>query len=778
MLRQPSTAPAELILSISVTTEGKLIVRPEGLGDEVKPFLLSPVLSAEEERHFNDYLNATPRRDTDTGPAAKYVAEHLQPLGDRYYEQLFAPHPRLAEWLDERITAGSGRLLFIGNDPATLRELWETLRTPNQKPVVLQGIKIERRFTAAPSREPGFLPGPSLRVLYVLAPAGGGGAGSEGRAARIRDIFGDAMVPCAPPSFEQLTAILDDARSSGRPFQVIHFDRYGFFAFLNQSGRGELYFERHRDGAADRVSSEQLRLALRDVRLVVLEAETKGQASSLAAVASPLLEQGVPAVITTSDRGRGPGGERDRCMARLYADLRAGKTVGQAANAGRQELLFDLSFWTLKVYQQGPDARLLEPYRNVEPGSSAAQGPAPGPKALPAVGSEPVLAAAPGILGSSRGRLVRSGAFLLALSMVAVFLFNHVREERRQKEQAAEKLRLAEARTAEKSRIEETVKQCLNRNAFHCQEALHVAEDCTVRKIDDFWPGCSYYVGRIKEEALTGQLDLPGALAAYAEACSGGYALACLNLGNLEERGRGLLSPAPLAARRDYERGCQLNNLEACANAGLLYVTNDPAQGLVPDAVLAEQFYARACNDLHGIPRGCTGLGTLLSHQHKEPAAFNLFNFACTHGDLLGCTRRGDLSPNRVEKQDSYRQACGSLDNRSGACTGCIPLAKSYEQEPDREQAAVLLYEELCESGCNRTDSLAPSCCHDPEVRGTACRWLGWILEHGELHHPKNRQGALRAYRQACDSGDRNGCELWSRLNAPRNKKSKASLSD
>lgn len=760
MPQKPPAAPCELVLEISAAPERRLKVRPKGLGRPAQIFTIEPVLTPEDERQFREYIDGLGRRGATQSRASQHVAQWMEPLGERYYRALFEKQPRLRSWLEARLAAGHGRLVIASDAQEVLRELWETLRPPNKQPLALQGIVISRRLLSVPAKAAAAALGPSLRVLWVAPrPASLGPSEAASGVMRIQSLLDpDAITVLRPPTLQRMKAQLDGGREDGSPFQLVHFEGHG--SYLSEEGRGVLYFEDSK-GGADPVAGDRLRLAFQEVPLVLLEAcyasDTGGPEECWAAVVPHLLHHGVQAVIAA------PFSVHVDQMARFvpafYKSLLGGETVGQAVNAGRRALLVEpgrrtaagesvsvglLDWWAMQLYQQGPDAPLLK-LQAADERPAAALKPSGGPLTDFSAGVSAAW---------SRRRFGALAVVLFAVAIAGIgwHSVSHIRDEHHRRERAA-------ARSA----IEEEAKRCFNPNAFHCASMLHLAEDCYGRQLPGLWPACSYWIGRIKEDGLTGQPDLPSALAAYGHACDAGYALGCLNSGHMKEHGRGLPQPAALEARRDYERGCELGNLEACANAALLYAKDDPALGLTSNWEQAQPLYARACKGGKGIPSGCVGLGSWLWEKRGDiQGAYRLFSLACAQNDLFGCTRQGDITTHLAERQEAYRKACDVLDNRHGACAGCIPLAKAYEKEPGKEQAAFALYEELCHSGCSGSGSR--SCCSDPAVRGTACRWLGWVFEHGELRRSVNLKAARRAYQQGCDSHDKQSCTLLERL--------------
>lgn len=768
MLRQ-APAPFELVLDISAIAEREIEVRPLGLGAAIPPFCVAPICGVAGQRPLLVPDEVKPAE-------AQHAAfQKTEELGDRYYAMLFAQRPALQEWLNARIEAGGGRLVIVSDSPVVFLERFETLRTPDKKPFALQGISVVRQLatataTAAASRIP---PGQALRVLFV-APQHV--PGMPNGAAELRHRLGDdAVVECQPPTLEQLLRLIVTERKRGRPFQVVHVNGQGFFEFGSPPGHGALRFLDPKGGAPS-VDSRLLTEACGGLPLMVLEAHKIGTRSLEQAFADAvphLLRHGIQAAVTIPDFL--PSDHVAAFLSRFYDALQDGKSPGYAVMAGGRELEVlaaserggrpgqgssagRRSSVSIQHYQQGPDAPLV-----LAPSAPAVLDAAP---STPSASSLAPLVSSPGAVAPALStRVSRRTLGWAALGFTAIvvsgFIARHIHTQRQQQAHAVAVSRHRAEIAAERVRIEAEVSSCLNPNPYHCTLALKRAEQCAAQK-SELWPDCNYWIGRIKEDGLAGQRDLPGALAAYGRACDADHPLGCLNLGYMKEHGRGLPHPVPLEARMDYERGCSLDNREACANAALLFATEDPARGLHANPIRAQALYHKACpiNSTTGIPSGCVGLGTLMLEQFgDDQGAYRLFSTACAQDNLHGCTRQGDLTTVPAEREHLYRKACESLDLRHGACSGCIPLARHYVETPGKEQAAMALFDELCHTGCEASDSPVRSCCQDTEVRGAACRWLGWVWQFGKLKRPSDLAQARKAFQQGCASGNKLSCK-------------------
>lgn len=763
----------DVVLEIQRETLGHLRVTAIGPESLRLVFKIEPILDTESEQSLRSYIDDLAKRGSGQTDSSLRASELIRRLGERYYEALLGNQPALKEWLSNRLRgpASSGRLIIASDDAKVHRELWETIRPPTDRPLIMRGLPLIRRLLSVPIRTPEVDQLLTLRVLWVAPQARKPNLPSpEYTLQQVRHNVGnDLLTVCSPATLLRVKEELDRARQNRAPFSILHYEGHGSFSI--EESEGVLYFDKQREHLPDAVTADRLRQAVQGVPLVVMDAcqaaATGHSETTWNAVAPLLLRENAQSVIAAPFSVHVD--QMSIFAPKLYAELKAGKTICEAVHAGRVELMLDherrtnsgtsavvgmQDWWTIQLYQQGEDIPLVR-----EPAvDSKATGSA---RVLQSDSLESALTSAAGTPAATGNRAFLFRAAVVAGLFALVTLLVYYGHEERKKQEIR----------SEWKQIEEEFAQCRNQNAFHCRRVLDLLTTCEQKKIQPNVAECSFRIGLIEEERLTGQSDLPRALRAYKTACNAKHQLACLNLGQMEEHGRGLPRKSPLMARRHYERGCELGNLEACANAALLYVTSEPELGLQPDLNMATQLYTKACNNEAGAPRGCIGVGTLLEKQGDIAGAHKWFSFACSHGDLFGCTRQGDLSNTPAEQQALYRKSCDILDHRHGACTGCIPLVKSLSGTASGEQEALKLYDELCWSGCEKLDNDTQSCCRDVSVRGQACRWLGWAQETGELGRSRDPQAALRSYQRSCEAKDVPGCRQLERLQSSKSRK-------
>jgi TPR repeat protein len=174
--------------------------------------------------------------------------------------------------------------------------------------------------------------------------------------------------------------------------------------------------------------------------------------------------------------------------------------------------------------------------------------------------------------------------------------------------------------------------------------------------------------------------------AAYKEACDGGNALACTNLGWMYERGTGVPVDHE-AALRLYKRGCDGSactgpNNTGCINLGRMY---RDGTGIPQDLARANRIFRELCDrrprendeqDASNLSRACSLAGTasLLGHGTPRdiPLALNLLEKGCAAGDTFGCFNlavtydNGDGVPqDKARALTYYRRACDKGDEEA-----------------------------------------------------------------------------------------------------------------
>jgi hypothetical protein len=334
-----------------------------------------------------------------------YLEDYLQYLSD--------PAPQIAAKVERR-TAEIGielfKAIFQANDDA--RDLWATLRQNlNHTRVeiltdIAQATAIPWELLRDPKtdaclalRSPAFvrsysqpaqrprLPqtnGDTIRILLVICrPQGRDDVPFRSVASRLIKGLGTKtdgfqLDVLRPPTFEQLSRVLRQAKAQGKPYHVVHFDGHGvyqdssqlalnknplFFADRRPGMHGYLAFE---NGLADEnvefVSGSDLGQLLveTDVPVLVLNACRSGhaeaqdaptqiegatsdqigdahsQARSFGSLAQEVMDAGVAGVVAM--RYNVYVMTAAQFVADLYASLVQGQTLGEAVTSGRKQL--------------------------------------------------------------------------------------------------------------------------------------------------------------------------------------------------------------------------------------------------------------------------------------------------------------------------------------------------------------------------------------------------------------------------------------------------------
>jgi hypothetical protein len=98
---------------------------------------------------------------------------------------------------------------------------------------------------------------------------------------------------------------------------------------------------------------------------------------------------------------------------------------------------------------------------------------------------------------------------------------------------------------------------------------------------------------------------IPRAAALYGQACDGGEAHGCGNLGFLYETGNGVEKDGARAVAL-YKQACEGGDAHGCGNLGFMY---EAGNGVGKDDARAAALYKQACDGGHAS--GCTSLSRL-----------------------------------------------------------------------------------------------------------------------------------------------------------------------
>jgi len=319
--------------------------RELGLTAEPAPFAspLTPAEMGELRWYLEDYWKWP------TGPdyaRAQKLESDLLGMGRRLWASLLAT-PQAARVAQQFLDAAEGpRLLTVDSaDPRVLRLPWELAADEDGHLFAARPPVVVRRRLHKAKQAPVVQFALPLRVLMVVSrPDGVGFLDPRSSAAALLD----ALAPLGeqaeveflrPATLGALTARLaDPARLA---VHVVHFDGHGVYE--PAVGLGYLLFEddEHRP---DPVNANRLGtlLSQADIPLMVLDAcqtAEAGELNAFSGVAARLIQSGVANVLAMSysvlvETTR-------RLTAAFYAELAAGRTVGQALDRARFALYAD-----------------------------------------------------------------------------------------------------------------------------------------------------------------------------------------------------------------------------------------------------------------------------------------------------------------------------------------------------------------------------------------------------------------------------------------------------
>ena len=121
----------------------------------------------------------------------------------------------------------------------------------------------------------------------------------------------------------------------------------------------------------------------------------------------------------------------------------------------------------------------------------------------------------------------------------------------------------------------------------------------------------------------------------YKQACDGGNALGCINLGYMWQNGVGG-DTYKLLARQLYKQACDGGNAMGCTSLGFMWETDE---GGGTDKLLAQQLYKQGCDGGYAI--GCYNLGLMwdngIDGSTNKRLARQLYKKACDGGYADGC---------------------------------------------------------------------------------------------------------------------------------------------
>ncbi len=352
-------------------------------------FALTPQEQADLRWYLEDYLHVA-------AIVEKIQIEQIERIikerGVELFERILEGSRDIQRIFDRVLDQLPGLRMEIKTGIAEAASIpWELMREPQSDSPIALRVKAFVRVQSNPNIS--FVPVPEVdegrvRLLYVVCRPGG----TEDVPLRtvanrlLQDLRQDLarfeFTALRPPTYEQLQKELVDAKETGRPYHIVHFDGHGMYADLSKtslkgwlaqlssitlggmlSGRhGFLLFEQ--PGSAERVrpvSGDELGKLLRDngVPVLVLNAcqsamheatEKPEQADNvhdevrgIGSLAQAVVDQGIPAVLGM--RYSVYVVTAAQYIGELYGSLAKGRSFGQAATEARKHLHSNPDRW-------------------------------------------------------------------------------------------------------------------------------------------------------------------------------------------------------------------------------------------------------------------------------------------------------------------------------------------------------------------------------------------------------------------------------------------------
>jgi len=355
-------------------------------------FTLTPQEQEDLRRYMEDYLQ---RPDSFTQVEVQQIEDWMKRRGEELYTKVLADNMATqAVWFAAREQLADLRVEITTGIAEAASIPWELMRDPQSDSAIALRVQSFVRVQSNPNLS--FVPVPPadegrLRLLYVVCrPGGRDDVELRAVANRLlqdlgKDLARFDITALRPPTFEQLQKELTDAKATGRPFHIVHFDGHGVYEDLSKttladwlkainaltlgskhSGKhGYLLFEHPASEQNMRpVSGGELGKLLHDTGVPVLvlnacqsamheatgepekqpaAANVHDEVRAIGSLAQAVIDHGIPAVL----------GMRysvfvvtaAQYIGQVYAALAQGRPFGQAASEGRKHLALNPDRW-------------------------------------------------------------------------------------------------------------------------------------------------------------------------------------------------------------------------------------------------------------------------------------------------------------------------------------------------------------------------------------------------------------------------------------------------
>ncbi|HKZ86352.1 MAG TPA: CHAT domain-containing protein, partial [Anaerolineae bacterium] len=385
-------------------------------------FQLTPADQADLRWYLEDYL----QYPMDPAPKiADRIERRMIDIGTGLFDAVFEQNRTARDlWAKFREQLDDARVEIVTTDARQAAAIpWELLRDPStDRPLALRARAFVRAQpeTAQTPEFPQSASGP-IRILLVICRPGGRedvpfrsvasrilkGLSEEARAVFQLDVL-------RPPTLEQLSRVLAEAKSRGEPYHIVHFDGHGTYTDLSagsgwNGGISPLLYKAPRPGRHGYLAFENPKLdenlelvdgsALgqllveNDAPVLVLNAcrsahtdphgepkpeefeessslgsEAREQVHAFGSLAQEVMDAGVPGVVAM--RYNVYVVTAAQFVADLYAALAQGQSLGEAVTLGRKQLAaqplrsiaFDpipLQDWPVPLVYEAAEIRLF-----------------------------------------------------------------------------------------------------------------------------------------------------------------------------------------------------------------------------------------------------------------------------------------------------------------------------------------------------------------------------------------------------------------------------------
>jgi tetratricopeptide (TPR) repeat protein len=345
------------------------------LQSEDRPFSFK--LSPQEAEDIRWYLEEYPIYPTDPQPTiARRIENRMAEIGCNLFRQVLVGGDA---WASARRNLSDTRI-EIETAVADALVPWELMRDPAADLPLALNVSSFVRCHPRPALQPN-PPEPAagkVRILLAICRPGGADDVPFRSVARhlIRGLSQATREPfhlevLRPPTFQQLSKRLLEAKAQGEPFHAVHFDGHGL--------AGEIFFENPKlEQNAQPIKAEELGKLLHDTNVPFLilnacrsaysepperpsdPADLHQQIREFGSFAHAVMDYGATGVVAW--RYSVFVDTAAQYMATLYGELASGLALGEAATLARKQLNAVESLiedWTVPVVFEAVPARLF-----------------------------------------------------------------------------------------------------------------------------------------------------------------------------------------------------------------------------------------------------------------------------------------------------------------------------------------------------------------------------------------------------------------------------------